>query len=76
MVQNGGMRVWEATVPGVELRPIDDLTVYHATLIMRGIELNVRRLMLINASRRVTVIPLFDLTFHRASSKDPVMEQR
>ena len=41
-MQNGGLRVWEATVPGVELRPLTDLVVSHANLIMRGLTLNVR----------------------------------
>jgi hypothetical protein len=42
IVQHGAERVWEATVPGVELRPRLSLAVYDAKLVMGGLTLNVR----------------------------------
>lgn len=42
LIQDHGVRVWEASVPGVELRPRYDFTVGAAGITMRGLTLSVR----------------------------------
>lgn len=41
LVQSGGVRIWEATVPGVELRPRHGLNIFNSHFVMRGLTLNV-----------------------------------
>ena len=43
LVQGNGSRVWEATVPGVELRPRYEFSVFGAHLVLRGLTLSVSK---------------------------------